>query len=492
MIAAGGPCYSDRLVRLLESQLSAAEERAVTTHLDCCESCREELNQLAGTIELWQETRSVLADSTELSDSLGQDFSAGKQPNASSSNWISGLLEPSDEPGTLGKLDGRSVQAVIGQGGMGVVLKVWDNQLHRPLAVKLLSPMLANTGTARLRFFREAQAVAAVVHPNIVPIYAVTCNGPLPYIVMPLVGGGSLQQRIERDGPLSIGDILSIGLQIAEALIAAHRQGIIHRDIKPANILIDEGGHRVMLSDFGLARVLDDASMTASGMVAGTPNYMSPEQARGESVDARSDLYSLGAVLYTMATGHPPVRGDSPLAVLRRVTEDKPRAVHGVNEAMPAWLDRLIGCFLAKSTERRIATADEAAELLRGCLAHVRAPSRLALPSQVSGQSGWLKAYAAGAIAFFALFAIYLAIQVMTNNTNQRQPAPSANASNNRRPQPMVGFGDEGWSSDVQRIADSIQALKQELSDDFFINPPSLPGEPALETGTPQGRQNAN
>ena len=492
MIAAGGPCYSDRLVRLLESQLSAADERAVTTHLDQCESCREELNQLAGTVELWQETRSVLADSTELSNASGQDFSDGIHPNASTSSWISGLLEPSDEPGTLGKLDGRSVQAVIGQGGMGVVLKVWDKQLHRPLAVKLLSPMLANTGTARQRFFREAQAVAAVVHPNIVPIYAVTCNGPLPYIVMPLVGGGSLQQRIEREGPLSIGEILSIGLQIAEALIAAHQQGIIHRDIKPGNILIDEGGHRVMLSDFGLARVLDDASMTASGMVSGTPNYMSPEQARGESVDARSDLYSLGAVLYTMATGHPPVRGDSPLAVLRRVTEDKPRAVHGVNEAMPVWLDRLIGRFLAKSSERRIATAEEAAELLRGCLAHVRAPSRLALPSQISSQSRWLKAIAAAAIAGCALFAVYFTIQVTTENAHQRLRNPSASFSNNRRSPPLAGFGDERWSSDVQRIADSIQSLKQELTDDFFINPPSLPGEPALETGTPRGRQNAN
>ncbi len=487
MIASGGPCYSDRLVRLLESQLSAADERAVTAHLDQCESCREELNQLAGTIELWQETRSVLADSTELSTASGHGFSDGIHPNASTSSWISGLLEPSDEPGTLGKLDGRSVQAVIGQGGMGVVLKVWDKQLHRPLAVKLLSPMLAHTGTARQRFFREAQAVAAVVHPNIVPIYAVTCNGPLPYIVMPLVGGGSLQQRIEREGPLSIGDVLSIGLQIAEALIAAHQQGIIHRDIKPANILMDEGGHRVMLSDFGLARVLDDASMTASGMVAGTPNYMSPEQARGESVDARSDLYSLGAVLYTMATGHPPVRGDSPLAVLRRVTEDKPRTVHGVNEAMPAWLDRLIGRFLAKSTERRIATADEAAELLRGCLAHVRAPSRLALPSQISGKSRWLNAYTAAAIAGCALFAVYSAIQVLSEDA-QPLRNPSASISNNRRSQPLAGFGDERWSSDVQRIADSIQSLKQELSDDFFMNPPRQPGEPALETGTPQGR----
>jgi len=463
MIASGGPCYSDRLVRLLESQLNPADERAVTAHLDHCEACREELSQLAGTIELWQETRTVLSDTTELSNSPDHDYSITSQSFASSSNWIASLLEPSDEPGLLGKLDGRSVQAVIGQGGMGVVLKVWDKQLHRPLAVKLLSPMLASTGTARQRFFREAQAVAAVVHPNIVPIYAVTCEGLLPYIVMPLVGGGSLQQRIERDGPLPISDVLSIGLQIAEALIAAHKQGIIHRDIKPANILIDEGGHRVMLSDFGLARVLDDASMTASGMVAGTPNYMSPEQARGESVDARSDLYSLGAVLYTMATGHPPVRGDSPLAVLRRVTEDKPRIVHELNEAMPAWLDRLIGRFLAKSTDRRIASAEQAAELLRGCLAHLRAPSRMALPRGIARRLHWRGAAGACLLTFTTIVACYgLANFFSSPPYFDFVPFTPMYRPNS---QLEIEFEDEAWRTQMQKITDEIRNLKGELNE---------------------------
>ncbi|MDX1926237.1 MAG: protein kinase [Pirellulaceae bacterium] len=475
MIASGGPCYGDRLVKLLESQLTPADERAVTAHLDHCEACREELNQLAGTVDLWQETRTVLSDTTELSSSPDVTFSVSERTFASSNNWITGLLEPSEEPGTLGKLDGRVVQAVIGQGGMGVVVKVWDSQLHRPLAIKLLSPMLASTGTARQRFFREAQAVAAVVHPNIVPIYAVTSEGSLPYIVMPLVGGGSLQQRIEREGPLPIGDVLSIGLQIAEALIAAHKQGIIHRDIKPANILIDEGGHRVMLSDFGLARVLDDASMTASGMVAGTPNYMSPEQARGESVDARSDLYSLGAVLYTMATGHPPVRGDSPLAVLRRVTEEKPKVVHDLNEAMPAWLDRLIGRFLAKSADHRIASAEEAAELLRGCLAHLRAPSRMELPSSLARRSRWRSVFAACLLASCFLGVGYASMVegpfrhfLMHSVFNQSEPASSTQAKPSYGVQQpaiptIIDFEDSAWRAQMQRISDELEKLKEEL-----------------------------
>ena len=475
MIASGGSCYGDQLTQLLESQLSADDERLITSHLEHCEACREELEQLAGTVELWQETRSVLSDSAELSGSPDREDSKLHPPANSSSKWIASLLDPSDEPNTLGKLDGRVVQAVIGQGGMGVVVRVWDEQLHRPLAVKILSPMLASNGAARQRFFREAQSVAAVVHPNIVPIYAVACEGSLPHIVMPLVGGGSLQQRLERNGPLPIGDLLSFGLQIAEALIAAHRQGIIHRDIKPANILIDDGGHRVMLSDFGLARVLDDASMTASGMVAGTPNYMSPEQARGESVDSRSDLYSLGAVLYTMATGHPPVRGDSPLAVLRRVSEDQPRIVHEVNEAMPAWLDRLIGRFLAKSVERRVASAEEAAELLRSCLAHVRSPSRAALPREVVARSprrGVLLVALFAAVAACIGYAV-LPLAKPTNNTptssvpvslplsgpNYPYPQPSSMAT-----QATIDFEDAAWRVQIQKLTDEIQNLKDELN----------------------------
>lgn len=477
MIASGGPCYSDRLVRLLESQLSPADERDVTAHLDQCESCREELNQLAGTVELWQETRTVLSDTAELSNSPDHESTTTRQSNIGSNAWIAGLLEPTDEPNSLGKLDGRSVQAVIGQGGMGVVLKVWDTQLHRPLAIKLLSPMLASTGTARQRFFREAQAVAAVVHPNIVPIYAVTCEGSLPYIVMPVIGGGSLQQRIERDGPLPIGDVLSIGLQIAEALIAAHKQGIIHRDIKPANILIDEGGHRVMLSDFGLARVLDDASMTASGLVAGTPNYMSPEQAGGESVDARSDLYSLGAVLFAMATGHPPVRGDSPLAVLRRVIDEKPRAIHELNEAMPAWLDRLVGRFLAKSTSHRIASAEEAAELLRACLAHWRAPSRMALPTSIARQSRWRTAIGLFLVASLGLTVCYATLKDGTirnfigqsvfssltqsdsvQKNSMAEPQQSKQSANE-----SIDFDNQAWRTQMQKLTDKVRKLKEEL-----------------------------
>ncbi len=377
MIAYRDECDHDLLVELLHSRLEHDEELCVTSHLERCEACRRELDQLTAPVGWWLDTQRILKDSRSLATSVE---SSPIPPIENAVAWVVNLLKPAQDSHSIGMLDGWPVREVIGQGGMGVVLKVWDEELHRPLAVKLLSPMLASNGASRQRFFREAQAAAAVVHPNIVPIYTVASDGVLPYLVMPFVAGGNLQQRIDREGPLPLTEVLSVGVQIAEALVAAHRLGLVHRDIKPANILLDDGGHRVLLSDFGLARTIDDASLTNSGMVAGTPQYMSPEQARGLSIDHRSDLYSLGAVLYAMATGRPPVRGDSTLAILRRVGEEQPIPVYEINETMPLWLDRLVHRFLEKQVDARIANAHDAVELLRSSLAHARAPARNPLP----------------------------------------------------------------------------------------------------------------
>src|SRR5262249_24627319 len=186
------------------------------------------------------------------------------------------------------------------------------------VAVRVLDPALAGNGSARQRFVREARAAAAVSHDNVIGIYAVEDAGPVPYIAMPFVAGKTLQEKLDQTGPLPLPETLRIGLQVAEGLAAAHRQGLIHRDIKPANILLENGVERVRITDFGLARAVDDASLTRSGVVAGTPAYMSPEQAVGEHVDHRSDLFSLGSVLYALCAGHPPFRADSAMAVLRR------------------------------------------------------------------------------------------------------------------------------------------------------------------------------
>src|SRR5438270_9475217 len=232
------------------------------------------------------------------------------------------FLEPPQKAGALGRLGHYEVLEVVGRGGMGIVLKAFDAALHRVVAIKVMAPQLATSASARKRFMREAQAAAAVRDEHVIDIHAVEQGNGRPYLVMEYVNGLSLQERLDRSGPLELSEVLRIGMQTATGLAKAHAQGLIHRDVKPANILLVNGVQRVKLTDFGLARAVDDASLTQSGVVAGTPEYMAPEQARGEAVDHRADLFSLGSVLYAMCTGRPPFRASGSLAILKRVSED--------------------------------------------------------------------------------------------------------------------------------------------------------------------------
>jgi serine/threonine protein kinase len=285
---------------------------------------------------------------------------------------LSDILEPPTKPGTLGRLGHYEVREVVGRGGMGIVLKAFDEKLLRVVAIKLLAPALAGSGEARKRFVREARAAASVTHDNVIGIHEVEDGGRIPYLVMQFVGGRTLQQKLDRTGPLPLKEILRIGLQIAEGLAAAHRQGLIHRDIKPANVLLENGIERVKITDFGLARAADDVSLTQSGHVAGTPSYMSPEQANGARVDYRSDLFSLGSVLYALCAGHPPFLADSAVAILRHVCDDTPRPLREMNPDIPEWMEAAIAKLLAKKPEDRFASATEVATLLSRRLAQLQ------------------------------------------------------------------------------------------------------------------------
>jgi serine/threonine protein kinase len=192
---------------------------------------------------------------------------------------------------------------------------------------------------------------------------------------MQYVAGRSLQERLDCEGPLEEKEIVRIAMQAAAGLAAAHAQGLVHRDIKPANILLENGVERVKLTDFGLARTIDDASLTQSGVVAGTPQYMAPEQARGEAMDHRADLFSLGSVMYAMAAGHSPFRAETMMGVLRRICEDAPRPVREVNPDVSEWLAEAIDRLLAKQPDERFQTADELSERLGQYLAHLRQPT---------------------------------------------------------------------------------------------------------------------
>ncbi|HLW66736.1 MAG TPA: family 16 glycoside hydrolase, partial [Gemmataceae bacterium] len=281
------------------------------------------------------------------------------------------------------RLGHYEIREIIGRGGMGMVLKAYDEKLQRIVAIKIMAPELAANATARTRFIREARAAAAVTHDHIVTIHEVQEEHSPPYFVMQYIVGMSLQERLEKKGPLELKQILRIGMQAAYGLAAAHAQGHVHRDIKPANILLENGVERVKITDFGLARAVDDASVTQSGVISGTPMFMSPEQAAGETVDHRSDLFSLGSVLYMLCTGRPPFRATGTMAVMKRVIEDAPRSIREINPEIPDWLEAIIAKLHAKKPEDRFQSAKELAQLLEQHLAHLQQPGKVPLPAPV-------------------------------------------------------------------------------------------------------------
>ena len=277
------------------------------------------------------------------------------------------FLEPPKVEGSLGSLCHYDIQELIGRGGCGIVFKAFDQRLHRIVAIKVMTPAMAVTSPARKRFLREARATAAIRHENVVNIYAVE-EAPLPFLVMEYIDGKTLQQVLDENGPLELPTICRLGKMIANGLEAAHQQGLIHRDIKPANILIESGTGQVKLTDFGLARAADDASRSQSRIIAGTPLYMSPEQVQGIRLDQRSDLFSLGSVLYVMCTGRAPFRAPSTLAVLKRVVDEQPRNIQEIISEIPDWLVALIHQLHAKAPANRFASAQQVADLLAGNL----------------------------------------------------------------------------------------------------------------------------
>jgi formylglycine-generating enzyme required for sulfatase activity len=285
------------------------------------------------------------------------------------------FLSPTSRGDSLGRLGHYEILEIVGSGGMGIVLKAFDERLQRIVAIKAMNPALAASGTGRQRFVREAQAAAAVNHDNVVDIYAVEEAGLVPYLVMEYIAGISLEQKLKQQGCLAVKEILRIGLQTADGLAAAHRQGLVHRDVKPANILLENGVERVKITDFGLARAADDVSVTQTGVIAGTPAYMSPEQARGEGVDHRSDLFSLGSVLYSLCTGEAPFRCSTSLGMLKQVCEEAPHPIRDLNAEIPDWLCAVVDKLHAKLPAERFQSAAELAETLGRYLAHLQQPA---------------------------------------------------------------------------------------------------------------------
>ena len=377
-------CLDDaRVESLLQGNLNPHQNQLVQDHLEFCEHCRSRVEATIGPQQWWDDIQSVLLNSQDSLVSREQVSIKDAEPNATLTPKLLDLLGPTDDPNMLGRIGPYEIIGLLGQGGMGAVFKGFDRSLNRFVAIKMLLPHLAASGAARQRFAREAQAVAAVVDDHVMAIHCVDQWLGVPYLVMTYLKGVSLQKRLSDNGPLEVCKILRIGMQAAKGLAAAHAQGIVHRDIKPANIFLDQNVDRAQLMDFGLARAVDDASLTCSGTLAGTPQYMSPEQARAETVDHRSDLFSLGSVMYAMCTGHAPFRAESSYGVLRLITDTEARDIREINSEIPGWLCAIVSKMMAKQAGDRFDAAAHVAELLEQCLAHVQQPSSIGLPRSV-------------------------------------------------------------------------------------------------------------
>jgi|GEM_PF-577473 len=396
------------LERLIHGRCTDARNAALCEHVGSCPACQKRLDQLTGSVSdladhlreaeseppakdsaYWRALASAEEElrNTTVFPSNGEVLDAATP--APEGDLKLDFLQPPDKPNRLGKLAQFDIIRIVGRGGMGVVLHAYDPSLDRDVAIKVIDPLLAHNEVARQRFCREARAAAAVTHDNLVAVHQVNEDEPsgLPYLVMQLVNGESLEQRLKRVDKLSVPEVARLGMQAAAGLAAAHAGGLIHRDIKPANILLESPTDRVKLTDFGLARAAEDVKLTRTGFVAGSPLYMAPEQARGEEVDPRADLFSLGTVLYEATTGIAPFEAKTPLAVLRRVSDETQLPLMRLNPEVPKWLSDAVDKLLSKEPEGRYQSAAEVAEVFALGLAEMHLLSPLDVPAEVCAGS---------------------------------------------------------------------------------------------------------
>ena len=465
-------CDDSRLQQLLLLDDDSQELSDVSIHVESCRRCQNRLMELAASVDDWNETRDLLSDSGEAKFAVPQPAEVA----------LDFLAAPS-HPEMLGRIGSYEIEKVIGAGGMGVVLKGHDGELNRPVAIKVLAPHLAHNGAARQRFAREGRAAAAVVHEHVVPIHSVDSDADMPFLVMHYVPGQSLQTRVDQDGPLPATEILRIGIQMAAGLAAAHAQGVIHRDIKPSNILLEHSVERVLLTDFGLARAADDASLTQTGILAGTPHYMSPEQASGDAIDTRSDLFSLGAVLYFMATGRPPFRAERAMAVLNRICHQPHRPVWEINPDVPDELCEIIDQLLEKKPRARFSDAADVQSALSELLVTVQQPGRRRLRTRVRRwirrRQRWLRG-AAGAIALCGLASLATVFSGDdpagdASETGSTQAGGSEQSADHDERVLTAIAGEQRFERNFVDEISEVQAALRNLEADHFFGEPGDP-----------------
>src|SRR3954463_3570131 len=314
------------------------------------------------------------ADGAAFCANCGTGMGGGGVATASDPGATAGAAHPPQavmEPGgdqllemTRRELGGDyNIEKELGRGGMAVVYKGVERALERVVAIKVVPPESANAGQAAERFRREARLAASLDHANIIPVYRVGTAGPLHFMAMKFVEGRAVDAIIESQGALPIPVAIAILRYSAAGLAFAHEKKIVHRDIKGANILVDKDG-RVMVSDFGIARALEEVSLTASGMVIGTPYYMSPEQCGGQKISPQSDQYSLGILGFQMLTGEVPFNADSMVGVIQHHYMTPVPDIRAVRNDVPQELLDIIYCSLNKAPEDRFTTTREMSQAL--------------------------------------------------------------------------------------------------------------------------------
>ena len=360
------PIDEDLLIAVLEGRATEDIEKKVEVAIQEDPSIRLRMEQLSGAIH-WP-LGSAPNVSPTVSESLHTAILRLEQ------DWDQVLATHTSDSYSNQKLDGDvnftdipSVRIVreIGRGGMGVVFEGYDDALGRRVAIKQLHPQYYRDVQAKERLKREAQAIASLNHPHVLAIYGLQLVGGYPCLIQQFVDGESLQAIIRREGRVAFPRCAEIALQITQGLAAAHAAGIIHRDLKPDNVLVEHGTGIARIGDFGLAKRSGDENVTIEGTVAGTPAFMSPEQTHGKGIDHRSDLFSLGSLLYTMAAGQPPFAGEDPYVVMDAIRNRTHISLDSVSKDIPTWYSHLVDRLLEKNLSRRPQSIEQVVEALR-------------------------------------------------------------------------------------------------------------------------------
>jgi eukaryotic-like serine/threonine-protein kinase len=322
------------------------------------------------------------------------------------------------------KLGRYAIQSELGRGAMGVVYKATDTALERTVAVKTVNMALERDGAEKYeaRFYQEARAAGSLNHPNIVTVYDVGKEGNVAYMAMEFIQGAELRSLLAEGRALPVSQAVSIASQVAEGLAYAHEHGVVHRDIKPANIMV-LGDGPVKITDFGIARMrANNDELTQSGMMLGSPKYMSPEQVIGKRADHRSDIFSLGVILYEMLTGNAPFSGENVTALMYQIVNFAPPAPSAVNPAAPELLNFIVAKMLAKPLEERYQHAQDLANDLRNCERQVAVPTAATQPLGLATGSG----LATGTQPELALTQAQSVVMAQTlNRTRSQDSVPS-------------------------------------------------------------------